>query len=65
MANQQPAHGSVAGGGSANRDPDYIRFERSFAGFSEDTIQRAKAAQLKLEHSYKAAVDLAIERNNR
>lgn len=40
-------------------------FDRTLSGFSEDTIQKAKAAQLKLEHFYKAAVDLAIERNNR
>ena len=48
-----------------NKGPDYVLFDRSLAGFSEDTIQKAKAAQLKLEHFYKAAVDLAIERNNR
>jgi hypothetical protein len=65
MAHQQPSQGSVAGGGPANRGPDYVLFDRSLNGFSEETLQRAKAAQLKFEHFYKAAVDLAIERNNR
>jgi len=65
MASQQPSQGSMAGGAAANRGPDYVLFDRSLAGFSEDTVQKTKAAQLKLEHFYKAAVDLAIERNNR
>jgi protein-serine/threonine kinase len=67
--NQQPSTAGAAGGGPVNNNnnkgPDYVLFDRSLTGFSEDTIQKAKAAQLKLEHFYKAAVDLAIERNNR
>ena len=56
---------ATTNGGPAGKGPDYVLFDRSLTGFSEDTIQRTKAAQLKLEHFYKAAVDLAIERNNR
>ncbi|CAL1700651.1 unnamed protein product [Somion occarium] len=44
---------------------DYVYFERTTAGFSDDAVPRAKAAQLKLEHYYKVAVDAAIERNTR
>lgn len=47
------------------RGGDYVYFERTTAGFSEDAVPRAKAAQLKLEHYYKVAVDAAIERNTR
>ncbi|KAH7929472.1 kinase-like protein [Leucogyrophana mollusca] len=52
---------------SSNRDKpaDYVYFERTSAGFSEAAVHRAKAAQLKLEHYYKVAVDAAIERNTR
>jgi len=49
----------------SDKPADYVRFERSTAGFSEDALHRAKAAQLKLEHFYKVAVDAAIERNTR
>ncbi|KAK7049501.1 Serine/threonine-protein kinase [Paramarasmius palmivorus] len=44
---------------------DYVYFDRTTAGFSDQALPRAKAAQLKLEHYYKVAVDAAIERNNR
>ncbi|KAJ3576193.1 hypothetical protein NP233_g586 [Leucocoprinus birnbaumii] len=44
---------------------EYTIFERTTAGFSEETTTRGKAAQLKLEAYYKQAVDGAIERNNR
>ncbi|KAG9317312.1 kinase-like protein [Chiua virens] len=50
---------------SSDKPADYVYFERSSAGFSDDAIPRAKAAQLKLEHFYKVAVDAAIERNAR
>ncbi|KZT24479.1 AGC/NDR protein kinase [Neolentinus lepideus HHB14362 ss-1] len=53
---QQPPPGKPA---------DYVYFDRTTAGFSEDAVQRAKAAQLKLQHYYKVAVDSAIERNTR
>jgi protein-serine/threonine kinase len=49
----------------SDKPADYVRFERSAAGFSDDALHRAKAAQLKLEHFYKVAVDAAIERNTR
>ena len=48
-----------------NKPADYVYFERTTAGFSEDALPRSKAAQLKLEHFYKVAVDAAIERNTR
>jgi hypothetical protein len=44
---------------------DYVYFERTTAGFSDDAIPRSKTAQLKLQHFYKVAVDSAIERNQR
>ncbi|KII95185.1 hypothetical protein PLICRDRAFT_149694 [Plicaturopsis crispa FD-325 SS-3] len=44
---------------------DYVYFDRTTAGFSDDAVARAKGAQLKLEHYYKIAVDAAIERNTR
>jgi serine/threonine protein kinase len=42
-----------------------VYFDRTTAEFSDDAVPRAKAAQLKLEHYYKIAVDAAIERNTR
>ena len=52
-------------GSNANKSANYVFFERTTAGFSDDAIPRAKTAQLKLEHYYKVAVDAAIERNTR
>ena len=48
-----------------NKPADYVYFERTTAGFSDDAVPRSKAAQLKLEHYYKVAVEAAIERNQR
>lgn len=57
---------SSAQSGSSNTKPaDYVYFERTTAGFSDDAVPRSKAAQLKLEHYYKVAVEAAIERNQR
>jgi len=50
---------------NAQKSADYVFFERTTAGFSDEAIPRAKTAQLKLEHYYKVAVDAAIERNTR
>lgn len=50
---------------SSKKPADYVYFDRTTAGFSDDAVPRAKAAQLKLEHYYKVAVDAAIERNTR
>ena len=50
---------------SGGTPADYVYFERTTAGFSEDALPRSKAAQLKLEHYYKVAVEAAIERNQR
>ncbi|KAG7096921.1 Serine/threonine-protein kinase [Marasmius oreades] len=44
---------------------DYVYFDRTTAGFSDQALPKAKGAQLKLEHYYKVAVDAAIERNAR
>ncbi|KAJ6613416.1 kinase-like protein [Mycena sp. CBHHK59/15] len=55
-----------AGANSSGSKPaDYVYFDRSTAGFSEEILPRAKGAQMKLEHYYKVAVDSAIERNTR
>ncbi|KAI0306986.1 hypothetical protein B0F90DRAFT_501196 [Multifurca ochricompacta] len=48
-----------------SKPADYVYFDRITTGFSDDAVPRAKAAQLKLEHYYKVAVDAAIERNTR
>ncbi|PVG03664.1 kinase-like protein [Serendipita vermifera] len=48
-----------------DKGDDYVYFNRSTAGFSEDVIPRAKAFQLKLEHYYKLAVEAAVQRNTR
>ena len=61
---------SPSASGSAATPPkekpaDYVYFERTTAGFSDDAIPRAKAAQLKLELYYKVAVEAAVERNAR
>ena len=56
---------SSAQSGSSNKPADYVYFERTTAGFSDDAVPRSKAAQLKLEHYYKVAVEAAIERNQR
>lgn len=50
---------------SSAKPADYVYFDRSTAGFSEEAVPKAKGAQLKLEHFYKVAVDSAIERNQR
>ncbi|KAG9052688.1 Serine/threonine-protein kinase [Serendipita sp. 407] len=62
----QPQGGpsSPASQGDKNQD-DYVYFDRSTADFSSDAVPKAKAAQLKLEHYYKLAVESAVERNNR
>ncbi|KAJ7498896.1 kinase-like domain-containing protein [Mycena latifolia] len=50
---------------SGNKPADYVYFDRSTTGFSDEILPRAKGAQMKLEHYYKVAVDSAIERNTR
>ncbi|KAJ7283628.1 kinase-like domain-containing protein [Mycena rebaudengoi] len=50
---------------TSSKPADYVYFDRSTAGFSEEILPRAKGAQMKLEHYYKVAVDSAIERNTR
>ncbi len=50
---------------NSSNKADYVYFDRTTTGFSEDAVHKAKAAQLKLEHFYKVAVESAIERNQR
>jgi protein-serine/threonine kinase len=50
---------------NGGKPADYVYFDRTTAGFSDEAVPRAKTAQLKLEHYYKEAVDSAIERNTR
>ena len=56
---------SQSSSSNSNKPADYVYFERTTAGFSDDAVPRSKAAQLKLEHYYKVAVEAAIERNQR
>ncbi|EJD01242.1 AGC/NDR protein kinase [Fomitiporia mediterranea MF3/22] len=65
MSQQQQSTGSANSGSNSAKSPDYVYFDRTTAGFSEEAVPKAKAAQLKLEHFYKVAVDSAIERNQR
>jgi hypothetical protein len=60
-----PSSSTSQPGSNANKSADYVFFERTTSGFSDDAVPRAKTAQLKLEHFYKVAVDAAIERNTR
>ena len=60
-----PSSSASQPGSNSNKSADYVYFERTSAGFSDEAIPRAKTAQLKLEHYYKVAVDAAIERNTR
>ncbi|EPQ59258.1 kinase-like protein [Gloeophyllum trabeum ATCC 11539] len=64
-ASSQPQQQATNGQPPAGKPADYVYFDRTTAGFSDDALQRAKAAQLKLQHYYKVAVDSAIERNTR
>ncbi|KAL5527578.1 CBK1 [Sanghuangporus baumii] len=62
---QQQASSAQSTGSNSSRSADYVYFDRTTAGFSEEAVPKAKAAQLKLEHFYKVAVESAIERNQR
>ncbi|KAI8384442.1 AGC/NDR protein kinase [Radiomyces spectabilis] len=53
---QAPAPSSV---------PSETNFVRSTEGFPRSVLDRATAAKLRLEHNYKAALQQAIERNQR
>lgn len=58
--NMNPSRGNLN-----DKGDDYVYFNRSTTGFSEDVVPRAKAFQLKLEHYYKLAVEAAVQRNTR
>ena len=62
---QQQIQQQQQSGSNPNKSPDYVYFDRTTAGFSDEAVPKAKGAQLKLEHFYKVAVDSAIERNQR
>ncbi|THH15506.1 hypothetical protein EW146_g4978 [Bondarzewia mesenterica] len=64
-ASRQDMQSSKPNSSHSGKPADYVYFDRTAAGFSDDAVPRAKAAQLKLEHFYKVAVDAAIERNTR
>lgn len=42
-----------------------VHINRSTAGFSRNTLDRADAVRVKLEHLYKVSVEQAVERNQR
>jgi hypothetical protein len=60
-----PAQAAPGQSHQSQAESDYVYFDRSTAGFTSEAIPKAKAAQLKLEHFYKLAVDAAVERNTR
>lgn len=64
-ASKQDIKSSKPSSAQSSKPADYVYFDRTTAAFSDDAVPRAKAAQLKLEHYYKVAVDAAIERNTR
>ena len=59
---QQPPTSPVS---QPDKGSDYVYFNRTTTGFSAEAVPKAKAAQLKLEHYYKVAVETAVERNAR
>lgn len=64
-SSKQDVKSSKPSSAQSSKPADYVYFDRTTAAFSDDAVPRAKAAQLKLEHYYKVAVDAAIERNTR
>lgn len=65
QAGPQQSSSSNSNVSNASNKPDYVYFDRSTTGFSDEAVPKAKGAQLKLEHFYKVAVESAIERNQR
>jgi protein-serine/threonine kinase len=59
------AYKESAGSQKSNKPADYVYFDRTTTGFSDEAGPRAKGAQLKLEHYYKVVVDATVERNAR
>ncbi|KAF5370131.1 hypothetical protein D9758_001023 [Tetrapyrgos nigripes] len=49
----------------ASKPADYVYFDRSTTGFSDEALPKAKAAQLKMENYYKVVVEAAVARNTR
>jgi hypothetical protein len=46
-------------------NPNRIIVNRNTSGFSRNTLDRAEATRVKLEHLYKVSVEQAVERNQR
>ncbi len=65
QTSQSSTSGTSGQTSNSAKSADYVYFDRTTAGFSDDAVPRARTAQLKLEHYYKIAVDAAIERNTR
>ncbi|KAA1466393.1 AGC/NDR protein kinase [Dentipellis sp. KUC8613] len=64
-SSKQDLQSNKSSSNQSGKPADYVYFDRTTTGFSDDAVPRAKTAQLKLEHFYKVAVDAAIERNTR
>lgn len=64
-AEQVSVNSNANGNLNDDKGDDYVYFNRSTVGFSDDVIPKAKAFQLKLEHFYKSAVEAAVQRNSR
>ncbi|CAG8706460.1 7714_t:CDS:2 [Acaulospora colombiana] len=62
--NSQPGSRPGAGGGGSGTSSPVGDRRQAQAGGNK-AVPKAKAAQLKLEHFYKLAVEAAVERNTR
>lgn len=52
-------------GSAASNEPDYVYFVRDTKNISKATLDAARSAKLRLEHSYRMAVNQAVERSQR
>lgn len=51
--------------GSDEQEEDYVYFVRNTDNISKSTLEAARSAKMRLEHSYRLAVDQAVERSRR
>lgn len=56
---------AVPGSEHEGKEKDYVYFVRNTDRISKATLDAARSAKLRLEHSYRLAVDQAVERNKR
>ncbi|WFD21376.1 Serine/threonine-protein kinase [Malassezia equina] len=56
---------ALADPSSAEDEKDYVFFPRDTSHISKATLDAARSAKLRLEHSYRMAVNQAVERNQR